>query len=136
MTGSNKSSGTTFERAFALALYGCGFWVHLLRQSEAGQPADVIACREGSVYLIDCKDCAGDRFDLSRIEENQELAMTEFEKRGNGPGWFAVHIGGETYMLSILCIEYLRSSGKESIKLNEFGHAWGTPINDWVTTVP
>lgn len=127
---SNRSAGTSFENAFARALHGYGFWVHPLRQSESGQPADIIACRDGRAWLIDCKACARGRFDLSRVEENQTLAMTEFEKRG-GSAWFAVMIRGAIWMLSFRTVSELRAAGWRSLGAEAFGDLYGVSVDEW-----
>ena len=44
-TISNKKLGNSFEEEFAELLYEHGFWVHLLQQNAAGQPADIIATK-------------------------------------------------------------------------------------------
>ena len=54
----NKKLGNDFESRFCEILYSEGFWVHNLAQNSAGQPADVIAARNGKTYLIDCKVCS------------------------------------------------------------------------------
>lgn len=95
----NKALGNAFERKLCATLYSKGFWVHNLQQNAAGQPADIIAVRDGKAFLVDCKWCSDDYFHLSRIEENQHLAMSLWEKRGNGPAWFAISIRGEVWMV-------------------------------------
>ena len=109
---SNKKIGNDFEQAFCEELADYGFWVHNFTQNKDGQPADVIAVRKGKAYLIDCKVCSdGEPFALSRIEENQELAMTLWESCGNGSGWFAIYFAdnGHTYMVRLLDLLLLRS---------------------------
>lgn len=99
MTGSNKSLGNSFEKRFCNALFEKGFWVHNMAQNSSGQPADVIAVRDGKSYLIDCKVCTGGRFVLSRIEENQHNSMKLWKESGNGTGWFAIEYQGLTFMI-------------------------------------
>ena len=77
------------------------YWVHNLAQNAAGQPADVIAVKNGVPYLIDCKVCSGKSFSLSRIEENQRMAMTLWRNCLNGEGWFAVKFGENIYMITL-----------------------------------
>lgn len=72
---SNKSNGTAFEKEFAEMLSGSGFWVHLLRDNQNGQPFDMIAAKNGTTFVFDCKDCTSYQFDLTRVEENQKTAM-------------------------------------------------------------
>ncbi len=97
---SNKAIGNSFERELADTLYNAGFWVHLLCQNQDGQPADIIAVKNKKAYLIDCKVCSTDKgFNLSRMEENQDLAMELWKDCGNGEGWFAVKLSDQVYMI-------------------------------------
>ena len=52
---SNKKIGNGFEAEFCEKLFQNGYWVHNLAQNAAGQPADVIAVRNGVAFLIDSK---------------------------------------------------------------------------------
>ena len=65
-----------------------GFWVHRLQDNQNGQPFDIIAVKNGRAYAFDCKDCAGHSFPLSRIEENQRMAMERWKECGNGTGYW------------------------------------------------
>ena len=89
---SNKKIGNDFENEFCEILSENGFWVHNFAQNQAGQPADVIAVRDGGSFLIDCKVCITGRFQLNRIEENQQLAMQHWVDTGNEEAWFALKI--------------------------------------------
>ena len=90
----NRQIGNKFEEEFAKKLYDHGYWVHRITQNASGQPADIIAIKGYSVSLIDCKVCTKDYLDLSRIEENQVLAMTLFDERTKRPSvsWFAIKL--------------------------------------------
>ena len=101
MRASNRRIGNQFEREFCETLASYGFWVHNLAQSDLGQPADMIAVREGRAYLIDCKACDGRYFSRNRIEENQMCAMSVWKECYNGDGWFAIRIMGEVFMISL-----------------------------------
>jgi Holliday junction resolvase len=96
---SNRKSGTRFENEFCEILYAHGFWVHNLMQNAAGQPADVVAVKNGKPYLIDCKVCSHNKFPLSRVEENQHFAMEIWKECGNGEGWFALKIEDDIFMI-------------------------------------
>ena len=52
MNPSNKKLGNLFEREFCEILAQHGFWVHNLTQNANGQPADIIAVRNGQAYLV------------------------------------------------------------------------------------
>ena len=97
---SNRKTGNAFESEFCKMLSNEGYWVHNLTQNNAGQPADVIAVKNGNAFLIDCKVCKNNKFPLSRIEPNQHTAMDLWEHCGNGNGWFALQLNdGRVYML-------------------------------------
>ena len=99
---SNKKLGSDFEGRFAQELFKMGFWVHLLTQNSAGQPADLIASKDGKAALIDCKVCEKGHFRLDRVEDNQIQAMSLWEECKNGPGWFALELPiGQVRMFSL-----------------------------------
>ena len=96
---SNKALGSRFERELAEFLAAHGFWAHVIAQNAAGQPADIIACKDDVPYLIDCKVCSDDRFPISRIEPNQEAAMTFWQEHGNTECYFAMKTSKGIYMI-------------------------------------
>lgn len=112
---SNKKNGTVFERNFAELLSREGFWAHCLKDNANGQPFDVIAARNGRTYVFDCKDCATERFVLSRIEENQHNAMNLWSETGNQPGLFAIKFSGRIYLMSLKMLDILEKNGTKSI---------------------
>jgi Holliday junction resolvase len=111
-------------------LFDNGFWVHCLTQNKAGQPADVIAVRNGKGYLIDAKVCSDNEFHVKRVEENQSLAMDLWSDRGNGQGWFALKLNDEVYMLPHIMIKaFMKTQSKISeTEIRECG----TPFGKWV----
>ena len=131
MAKSNRAVGNAFEQEFSELLYAYGFWVHRLTQDSAGQPADVIAVRNKTAYLIDCKDCSVRGFDLRRVEENQITAMQLWDECGNGQGWFAIKAPtGDIYMLPLFCVMAYRNA-QSSLSFREiFG--MGRPFDEWV----
>lgn len=90
MSGSNRELGTNFERDLAETLHDMGFWVHLMKQNAAGQPADIIAVKKNRAVLIDAKVCSDYVFRTSRIEANQLGSMSAWEDAGNREWWFAL----------------------------------------------
>ena len=127
----NKTMGNTFEQELCEKLSEYGFWTHNLAMNKSGQPADIIAVRNKIAYLIDAKVCSNKGFALSRVEENQELAMTLWEECGNGQGWFAIKIPtGEIYMMPHICIKAYKQV-KSSISFSEI-HEIGKPLEKWV----
>ena len=113
----NRSVGGRFEQEFAEFLDKHGFWCHVMQQNKAGQPSDIIAVKGDYHCLIDCKEVSTNKgFVLSRVEENQRLAMQKFLSRGNHVGWFAVKypvIG--VMMISMDSILAAESNGMKAI---------------------
>ena len=130
MRNSNKHLGNTFESDLCEKLSECGFWTHNLAMNKAGQPADVIAVKNKIAYLIDAKVCSNDIFPLSRVEENQDLAMDLWKECGNGQGWFALLLGTQVYMLSHYVIKAYRER-QSSLSAREIFEL-GTPLEKWV----
>ncbi len=132
---SNKKLGNSFETDFCQLLYQHGFWVHNFVQSKDGQPADVIAVKNGKAYLIDCKVCSNNYFNLGRMEENQINAMSLWEAVGNGNGLFAIRLAVDNTILMLTkqeCLSLLQEQKqigfKKLIQL-------GKPINKWLGEV-
>lgn len=130
MNPSNKSLGNAFERELCELLVGAGFWVHNLAQNQSGQPADIIAVKNGYAYLIDCKVCTGNKFDLRRVEENQDSAMQLWRDCGNGPGWFVIKMGARIYMISHVFIRDLRR--KQACLTEKELDSYGYDFVSWV----
>ena len=127
----NKTRGNNFEQELCEKLSEYGFWTHNLAMNKAGQPADIIAVKNKIAYLIDAKVCSVKGFALSRVEENQELAMTLWRERGNGFGWFALKLPtDEIYMISHLSIQTHKE--KQSILSFPEIHSIGEPLGRWV----
>ncbi|MEQ2595508.1 hypothetical protein AAAU22_07500 [[Clostridium] symbiosum] len=129
---SNKSTGTKFEREFAALLAEHWFWVHLFQDNKNGQPCDVIAARNGTTYLFDCKACSEDRFFMSRMRENQYNAMELFRITGNGRGMMAIRFpGGEIYLLDYLVLKSLVGDGVKRIGKDKMTQ-YARPLNNWL----
>lgn len=127
---SNKKNGTVFERNFAELLSGEGFWAHCLKDNANGQPFDVIAARNGRTYVFDCKDCATERFVLSRIEDNQHNAMNLWSETGNQPGLLAIKFSGRIYLMPLKMLEILEENGTKSITEIE-ARRYGRTFEQW-----
>ena len=127
---SNRKIGNTFEEELCEMLFNNGFWSHNLKQNNSGQPADVIAARNGKAYLIDAKVCSKNEFPLKRVEENQDLSMNLWTDRGNGQGWFALKLNDEVYMLPHLLIKAYKNT-QSKISEKEILEC-GTPFEKWV----
>ena len=126
----NKKIGNDFESDFCEILFNEGFWTHNLAQNANGQPADVIAARNGKTYLIDCKVCSNQGFALSRMEENQDLSMELWKDCGNGEGWFAILVEGRIFMVSHSIINFQRSLKSRMSKLDI--ETYGVPLERWI----
>ena len=129
---SNKKLGNQFESELCEILSMYGFWCHNLAQNAAGQPADVIAVKNGRAYLIDCKVCSTDKgFDLRRVEENLELAMRLWNDCGHGAGWFAMKLpNDDIFMVPHFVIIAYRNTGSSMSAADVFEA--GKPIEKWV----
>lgn len=127
----NKKIGNDFEQELCEKLSPFGFWVHPLNANKAGQPADIIAVRNKVAYLIDAKVCSSRGFALSRVEENQELAMELWQECGNGQGWFAIKLPtDEIYMIPLVVIQAYKR-GQAYLSCSEI-HELGKPLGKWV----
>ncbi len=131
MKPTNKSMGNSFESSFCEVLSEYGFWCHNMAANASGQPADVIAAKDGNSYLIDCKVCTNGKFPFSRVEENQDLAMSLWEDCGNGQGWFALLVDEFIYMIPHSIITEFRKK-QASFNSSEI-LSIGLPIAIWAT---
>ena len=126
----NKQAGNEFEREFCEILSKDGFWSHFMGGSKNGQPADIIAVRNEHAYLIDAKDCQNDRFVLSRIENNQDMAMRYWEMCGNNQGIFALNTSRGVYMLPYGVVQVLELAGVKSLDMLDI-KKYCKPYAEW-----
>ena len=127
----NKTLGNNFEQELCEKLSEYGFWCHCLAMNKAGQPADIIAVKNKVAYLIDAKVCSIKGFALSRVEENQELAMTLWNECGNGQGWFAFKLPtNDIYMIPHICIQAYKTR-QSALSFSEIFEL-GKPLGKWV----
>ena len=126
----NKKLGNQFEAEFCEILAEEGFWTHNLAQNSDGQPADVIAVKNGQAYLIDCKVCSRGKFAFDRIEANQILSMDLWRECGNGPGWFALEFPGQVYMVSLPAL--YAGMGTRASMTEELAGRYGVTLADWL----
>ena len=131
----NKSIGNDFENELAQSLFNEGFWVHVIAQRPEGQPADIIAAKDGKTFLIDCKVCSDDRFSLDRVEDNQSASMTYWKITGNGVGWFALKTSEGVYFIPHNSLEGLfivnTFLGKRSLNLTDIKRV-GFELEEWL----
>jgi Holliday junction resolvase len=127
----NKKLGNDFEQELCEILSEHGFWTHNMAMNKSGQPADIIAVRNKLAYLIDAKVCSSRGFTLSRMEENQDLAMELWGECGNGQGWFALKVPtGDIYMIPRITIRAYQFT-QSALSFSEI-HELGKPIEKWV----
>ena len=126
----NKKAGNEFEREFCEMLSKDGFWSHFMGGNRNGQPADIIAVRNKKAYLIDAKDCQNDRFVLSRIEDNQHMAMRVWEICGNNRGLFALNTSKGVYMLTYGIVQVLEMADIKSLNMQAI-EKYCTPYGEW-----
>ena len=128
---SNKKLGNDFEQELCEELSKYGFWTHNMAMNKSGQPADIIAVKNKVAYLIDAKVCSSRGFALSRVEENQTLAMELWKECGNGQGWFALKLPtNDIYMLPHICIQAYANL-QAYLSFSEI-HDLGKPLGKWV----
>lgn len=113
----NRSVGGRFEQELGNRLAENGFWVHVMQQNSAGQPADIIAVRGRFHTLIDCKVISDNKgFPFERIEDNQRMAMRMFFRKGGELCYFALKLpDGEIYMVSLERLDTLIGRGRKRI---------------------
>lgn len=127
----NKKLGNKFERELCLLLAENGFWAYNCATKTSGQPADIIAARNGRAFLIDAKECTNDLFDTTRIEENQKNSMLLWGHTGNGIGYFALKISdGAIYMVDFVTMMAARACKRTLNRSDIVGS--GCPIDSWV----
>lgn len=126
----NKTMGNSFEQELCEKLSEHGFWSHCMAMNKAGQPADIIAVKNKKAYLIDAKVCSNNVFPLSRVEDNQDLAMDLWSECGNGIGWFALKLNTQIYMLSHYIMKAYKDR-KHSLSAQDIFEV-GMPLEKWV----
>ena len=124
----NQQRGKEFEKKFIKWLSRCGCWAHFMNPAPDGsQPFDIIALAPtitpgcAVVHAFDCKTLDGDRFPLSRIEENQEMAFTALNRIGVHNTYFVIDCGNNLCRLipSQAAIE-AKKKGKKSIMVDGY----------------
>ncbi|MGN0464920.1 MAG: hypothetical protein ACI4F9_01055 [Lachnospiraceae bacterium] len=127
----NKKSGNDFEIEFAQTLSNSGYWAHKIVGSKNGQPADIFAVKDCKPYLIDCKECINDKFELDRIELNQHLAAKCWRNCGNGEYLFALKTSEGVYIMSYANLARYGKAGRASVNLDQI-KTFGCRLEDWM----
>lgn len=117
MKTDNRSNGGRFEQELSHILAENGFWVHVMQQNKAGQPADIIAVRGNFHTLIDCKVISDNKgFPFERIEENQRLAMRMFQRKCGELCYFALKLPDESvWLVSLERLETFKGRGMKRL---------------------
>ena len=125
---SNKSLGNTFENEIAQYLFNNGFWVLRIPDGYTGQPVDIITVKNHKAYLIECKVCTTNVFNMSRIEPNQHATFRLWKETGNGEGYIAMKFGQDIFIISYarLCEMPEKRISKELIIQN------GIRLEEWI----
>ena len=128
----NRTTGGKFEQELSHILAERGFWVHVMQQNKAGQPADIIAVKGKFHTLIDCKVCDGGFFSFDRIEDNQRSAMKTFFRKGGELSYFALKLPDESIrMVSLEPADTIKNRGKNRISAEDMTkETWN--IEDWL----
>ena len=127
----NKKLGNDFEQELCEILADSGYWVHNFANRKNGQPADIIAVKNGGAYLIDAKVCSYEVFPFKRIEENQHLSMDMWIECGNIEPYFALKCRNEIYMVEYRTIKDLQKKGKKQLNLEDM-NKYGTRLATWL----
>ena len=127
----NKKLGNDFEQELCQILADAGYWVHNFASKKTGQPADIIAVKNGKAYLIDAKECTREIFPLKRMEYNQELSMGLWIECGNIEPYFALKARNEVYMVDYTTVMDLIRDGKKQLNLEDM-NKYGTRLATWL----
>lgn len=135
----NRSNGGRFEQELSHILADNGFWVHVMQQNQAGQPADIIAVKGRYHTLIDCKVISDNKgFPFERVEDNQRLAMRMFQRKGGELCYFALKLPDESiWLVSLERIETLRGRGQKRLTTEQIHNstwslqAWLSSSDEW-----
>ena len=127
----NKKLGNDFEQELCEILADAGYWTHNFANRKNGQPADIIAVKNGKAYLIDAKVCSYEIFPFKRIEDNQRLAMDMWQECGNTTPYFALKARNEIYMVDWNTIKDLIKKGNKQLNLDDM-NKYGVRIATWL----
>ena len=127
----NKKLGNDFEQELCQILADAGYWTHNFANRKTGQPADIIAVKNGKAYLIDAKECTREIFPLKRMEYNQELSMGLWIECGNIEPYFALKARNEVYMVDYTTVMELIRMGKKQLNLEDM-NKYGTRLATWL----
>lgn len=126
-----KKLGNDFEQELCEILADAGYWAHNFANRKNGQPADIIAVKDTTAYLIDAKACSYEIFPFKRIEENQRNAMDLWIECGNITPFFALKARNEVYMIPYTTINELMRKGKKQLNFEDM-NKYGMRLATWL----
>lgn len=116
-------TGRQFEDICVKKLHQAGYWAHRIHPDESGQqPFDIIAVKGDKLCAYDAKVVeTGNRFPLSRIEDNQMNAFDLLEHKAPKAeiGLLILDETGTIKFASIERIHTLIWLGKKSMSLDD-----------------
>lgn len=120
----NQQIGKTFEQEWLDHLYSLGMWAHFMHPAPDGsQPFDIIAVSDkygdAIVSAYDCKTLEGNRFPLSRAEDNQILAFKSLNAHGVHNTYFVIKTTSTIHLIPSQEVEAYLEAGKKSIPLED-----------------
>jgi Holliday junction resolvase len=120
----NKKIGTAFEQEWIDHLKSLGMWAHFMNPAADGsQPFDVLAIDnkygEPLVYAYDCKTLKGNRFPLSRVEDNQVMAFKSLSEHGVHNTYFVVKTDAAIHLIPSQEVLCYKEAGEKSILLGD-----------------
>ena len=82
MKTDNRSNGGRFEQRLSKILSKAGFWVHVMQQNKAGQPADIVAmgmftkrCDEACWFALELPDKSIWMLSMNTIRKMESAEM-------------------------------------------------------------
>lgn len=120
----NQKIGKAFEQEWLDYLYSKGMWAHFLQPAPDGsQPFDILAIDnaygEAIVYAYDCKTLKGNRFSLSREEDNQEMAFKSLNEHGVHNTYFVIKTDKAIHLIPSQEVTARKEAGDKSILLED-----------------
>ena len=126
----NKRLGNSFEQELAQIFYKHGFWVHCFASKAAGQPVDLIACKNDVGVIIDAKVCSDDVFDTARMEENQRNSMMLFDYCGNSHKYYALKMADDMIYICSGMVLMMHRQEKRVLNRHDIEEL-GIPLDEW-----
>lgn len=116
---SNKKIGNKLEDDVCKVFGQFQWWCTNLAQGRTGQPADIIATRNGNAVLLDAKHCQSRYFDTRRMEPNQVYSMTRWLETYNGYCGFVLEFSAYPGTYWVVPFVYLHSRFPHRVTVDE-----------------